>query len=402
MDSKTSAETLVVSAGRMTGDHFGAVNTPVYRTSTILFADAGALSSEDVPYTYGRNGTPSSRSFEAAMEALEGAARVLSLPSGLAAISVAILAVAGSGDHILMTDNVYWPTRHLCDGFFRRMGIETTFFDPRIGGGIAALFKPNTKAVYCESPGSLTFEITDIPAIAAAAHARSVAVLMDNTWATPLYFDAFRHGVDLTIHAATKYIGGHSDLMMGTVGATAAYANRLLATVHDLGLCASGDDCFLALRGMRTLAVRLARHQETALTLAKWLAGRPEVARVLHPALPDDPGHNLWRRDFTGASGLFGVVLRDAPAEAVTALIEGRKHFGIGYSWGGYESLVIPARLTRTACAFVGEGPVIRIHAGLENADDLIADLETGLAAFSRVITRGVTTRTARRGRLKA
>lgn len=382
MDGKP--ETVLTRAGRMSATHFGAVNTPVYRTSTILYADTAALKAEDAPYTYGRCGTPTSRSFEMAMEALDGSARTVALPSGLNAIAVAILTACGAGDHLLMADTVYWPTRHLCDGFLKRFGIETTFYDPAVGTDLAPLFRPNTKAVYCESPGSLTFEVQDIPAIAAIAHAREAAVLMDNTWATPLYFDALAHGVDLVIHAATKYICGHSDTMMGTVGTNAAYKDRLETTVHDLGLCASGDDCFLALRGLRTLSARLERHRKNAQTLAEWLSARPEVARVMYPALTSDPGHALWRRDFTGACGLFGVELQPAKEKAVTALIDSLHHFGIGYSWGGYESLIIPARVTRTASRFAAAGPVIRLHAGLEDVRDLTADLETGLQAFAQ------------------
>jgi len=383
IEKNAKPETLAVSAGRMSLEHFGTVNTPVYRTSTILHASTKALKAEDAPYTYGRDGTPSTRSFEAAMEALEGAARTVSLPSGLNAIAAAILAVCGAGDHLLMTDNCYWPARHLCDTFLKRFGIETTFYDPSVGGDIESLFRANTKAVYCESPGSITFEMQDIPAIAAAAHAHGLSVLADNTWATPLFFRALDRGVDLSIHAATKYICGHSDVMMGTVSANDSHAERLVDTVHNLGLCASGDDCFLALRGLRTLPVRLKRHEENALALARWLGGRPEVSRLLYPALPGDPGYAIWRRDFTGACGLFGVVLKPMPEAALAALIDGLQHFGIGYSWGGYESLVIPARFTRTATKFAAEGPVIRLHAGLEDISDLIADFKAGFARAS-------------------
>lgn len=381
-DKTAKPETALVSAGRMSEIHFGTVNTPVYRTSTILHPTLAHLKDETVPYTYGRHGTPTTRSFEEALEAIEGAARCVSLPSGLNAIVAAILTVCSAGDHLLMADTCYWPTRHLCDTQLRRFGIETTFYDPGTGAGIAALMQPNTKAVYCESPGSLTFEVQDIPAIAAVAHAHGAAVLADSTWATPLFFAALEKGVDLNIHAATKYIGGHSDVMMGTVSATAAWAEKLVSTVHDLGLYIGGDDCFLALRGLRTLAVRLQRHQENAHALTGWLANHPQVARVLWPALPDDPGHAIWKRDFTGASGLFGIVLREGAD--LDALFNGLKHFGMGYSWGGYESLAIPARFTRTATRFAATGPVLRLHAGLEAADDLIADLEAALVRAYR------------------
>ena len=382
-DKGDKPETIAVSAGRMSAEHFGTVNTPVYRTSTILHPSVASLKSHKTAYLYGRRGTPTTRSFEEAVCALEGAARTVSLPSGLNAISTAILSVCRAGDHLLMTDSCYGPARTFCDGVLKRFGVETTYYDPLIGAGIAELFRPNTRAVYCESPGSLTFEVQDVPAIAAAAHERGASVLMDNTWATPLYFRALKRGVDLSIHAATKYICGHSDTMMGTVSANQSHAARLSNFVGDLGLYASGDDCFLALRGLRTLAVRLKRHQATAIMLARWLLARPEVSRVLHPALESDPGHALWKRDFSGACGLFGVVLKPASEKSVAAMIDGMKHFGIGWSWGGYESLIIPADFERTARPFEAEGPVIRIHAGLEDPSDLIADLEAGFARMN-------------------
>ena len=380
---KAKPETIAASAGRMSAEHFGTVNTPVYRTSTILYPDLASLKAESARYVYGRLGTPTTVSFEEAVSELEGAARTISVSSGLGAITTAILTVCGAGDHLLMTDNVYGPTRRFCNGALKRLGVETTYYDPLIGAGIAGLFQPNTKAVFCESPGSLTFEVQDIPAIAAVAHARGASVLMDNTWATPLFFPALKHGIDLDIHAATKYIGGHSDVMMGTVSANESHATHLTTFFNDLGLYASGDDCFLALRGLRSLAARLARHQENALRLTRWLEERPEVERVLYPALESDPGHALWKRDFTGATGLFGVVLKPVSEQALAAMIDGLEHFGLGYSWGGYESLIIPAHFVRTATAFKAAGPVLRIHAGLEHPDDLIADLAAGFARLN-------------------
>jgi cystathionine beta-lyase len=377
---KDKPETIAVSAGRMSREHFGVVNTPVYRASTILYRDLASQKARDVPYTYARRGTPTSRSLEEAVTALEGGARSVVVPSGLNAIATAILSVCGTGDHLLMVDSCYAPTRTFCDKTLKRFGIETTYYDPVVGSGIAALFKPNTRAVFCESPGSLTFEVQDLPAIAEVAHAHSAAVLLDNTWATPIYFPALAHGADLSIQAATKYIGGHADVMIGYVTANEAHAERLVDTHGNMGLYASGDDCFLALRGIRTLPTRLKRHQETALKLARWLAGRDEVARVLYPALESDPGHSIWKRDFSGATGLFGVVLRSFSERAVAAFIDRLDHFGIGFSWGGYESLIVPAAIHRTASPFKADGPVVRIHAGLEDADDLIADLEAGLA----------------------
>jgi cystathionine beta-lyase len=380
LSSGVAKDTIAVHAGRMSREHFGAVNTPVYRASTILYDNFAALDSADAPFIYGRLGTPSSKSFEDAVNALEGAAHTVLCPSGLNAVTTAILSVCGAGDHLLVTDSCYEPTRSFCDGTLRRWGIDSTYYDPLIGAGITDLFRPNTRAVFCESPGSLTFEVQDVPAVAAEAQARGASVLLDNTWATPLFFDAFSHGVDLSIQAATKYVGGHADVMIGYVAANQSHAKRLRGTHHDLGLYASGDDCFLALRGLRTMTVRLARHQETALRLARWLKGRPEVARVLHPALEDDPGHTIWKRDFKGASGLFGIELKPVPREALAAFFDGLVLFGRGYSWGGYESLIVPAHIHRTASTFTAEGPVLRIHAGLENPDDLIAELEAALA----------------------
>jgi cysteine-S-conjugate beta-lyase len=383
--AKDKPETVAISAGRMSAEHFGTVNTPVYRTSTILHPDTASLKAEKKKrFVYGRRGTPTTVSFEEAVGALEGAARTVSVPSGLNAITTAIFSVCRAGDHLLVTDSCYGPTRHFCNSVLARFGVETTYYDPLIGAGIAALFRPNTKAVFCENPGSLTFEIQDIPAIAEVAHARGASVLMDNTWGTPLFFPALQRGVDLSIQAATKYIGGHSDVMIGYVSANESHAARLQEFWGSTGLYASGDDCYLALRGVRTLGVRLHRHQETATMLARWLQTRPEVSRVLYPALESDPGHAIWKRDFLGACGLFGVVLKPASQAAVAAMLDGLKHFGLGYSWGGYESLVIPADFTRTASAFAAEGPVLRIHAGLEDPDDLKEDLEAGLERLRR------------------
>lgn len=378
MPSSSSPETRVAHAGRMSREHFGVVNTPVYRASTILYENLAALEAADAPYIYGRLGTPTSRSLENAVTELEGGARSVLCPSGLGAITAAILSVCAAGDHLLVTDSCYGPTRSFCDTMLRRLGIETTYYEPTIGSDIAQLFRANTKAVFCESPGSLTFEVQDVPAITEAAHARGASVLLDNTWATPLYFNALRHGVDISIQAVTKYVGGHADVMMGYVTANEAHAARILETHEQLGLYASGDDCFLALRGLRTLSVRLARHRETALRLARWLCGQPEVARVLHPALEEDAGHAIWKRDFTGSSGLFGLILKPLPAQALHAFFDGFSVFGLGYSWGGYESLIVPAHIRRTAGTFAAEGPLLRIHAGLEDPDDLVADLECG------------------------
>jgi len=377
-DQQDKPETKLTSVGRKTKEHFGVVNTPVYRASTILYPGVAALEARDMPYTYGRRGNPTVESLEVAINALEGAEKTVFVPSGLNAVATALLTVCSTGDHVLVTDSCYAPSRAFCDKTLSRFGIETTYYDPLIGSKIDSLFRSNTKAVFCESPGSLTFEVQDIPAIAEVAHAHGASVLLDNTWASPLHFHALGRGADLSIQAVTKYIGGHADVMMGYVAAKESHAARLVEFHDKSGLCVSGDDCFLALRGLRTLAVRLKRHQETALTLARWCKTRPEVSRILFPALEDDPGHAIWTRDFTGACGLFGVVLKPTSHRAVTAMLDGLTHFGLGFSWGGYESLAVPSDIRRTATKFAAEGPVFRIHAGLEDADDLIADLTAG------------------------
>lgn len=367
----------------MSREHFGVVNTPVYRASTILYDTLAALEAADAPYIYGRLGTPTSRSLEEAVSALEGAADSVLCPSGLSAITTAILTVCAAGDHLLVSDSCYGPTRSFCDSLLGRFGVATTIYDPCIGAEIETLFRPETRAVFCESPGSLTFEVQDVPAIAKVAHAHGASVLLDNTWATPLYFDALGHGVDLSIQAATKYIGGHADVMLGYVAANEGHAKRLRETHEQLGLCASGDDCFLGLRGLRTLPVRLARHQATALALARFLNSEPAVVRALHPALESDPGHALWQRDFKGSSGLFGVVLRPVSDVALAAFFDGFDVFGRGYSWGGYESLIVPAHVHRSARVFAGTGPLLRIHAGVEDPEDLLDDLRRGFARLA-------------------
>ncbi len=393
-DQPLRDDTLMTHAGNRPADNRGVLNPPVYHASTILFPTVAALEdsvrhlNEPGRVHYGRYGTPTTFAFEEAVARLEGADQAVALPSGLAAITVALTSFLGNGDHLLMVDTVYGPGRKFCSAHLARFGVETTYYDPLIGAGIAELIRPNTRVVYLESPGSLTFEVQDVPAIAAAAHAAGALVVMDNTWATPLFFKPFRHGVDISVHAATKYIVGHSDAMLGVVLTRDELFATIKATAHGFGHAAAPDDCYLALRGLRTLGVRLRRHQETGLLLARWLAARPEVARVLHPALPDDPGHALWRRDFTGASGLFGVVLKPVGQAALAAMLDGLTLFGMGFSWGGYESLVLPARpqTTRSATSWPDSGPVLRIHAGLEDPVDLIADLERG---FERLNAAG-------------
>jgi cystathionine beta-lyase len=303
------------------------------------------------------------------------------LPSGLAAATTALLALLKSGDHLLMTDSAYAPTRHFCKAILSKYGIATTFYDPCIGAGIASLMRPETRVVFVESPGSITFEVQDVPAIAAVAHAAGAVVVMDNTWATPYFFDGLAHGVDVSIIAGTKYIGGHADVMLGTIATTEPYYDRVRSMVAELGYCVSPDDAFLALRGLRTLGLRLERHQKSTLQVAEWLMSRPEVKRVVYPALPNDPGHEIWKRDFTGASGLFGVVLQPVPKAAVDAMLNSLKLFGMGASFGGFESLAVPMNPSpmRAATRWRADGPYIRLHVGLEDPADLIADLGFGL-----------------------
>ena len=376
--------TLVTVAGRDPERQHGVVNPPVYHASTILFPSVAALESAKPRQGtyYGRYGTPTTAALEEAVAELEGGDRAIVVGSGKTAINAMLMALLRAGDHLLVVDTVYGPTRAFCTGTLARFGIETTFYDPLLGAGIAELIRPETRLVFTESPGSLTFEMQDIPAIAAVAHAQGCLVAMDNTWASPLFCKPFRLGVDISVQAATKYIGGHSDLMMGVVTCTEAVYDRVWRGMLEIATASAPDDCYLALRGLRTLAARLERHQRSALTVAEWLAARPEVARVLYPALPSDPGHALWKRDFLGASGLFGLVLEPYTKQAVTAMLDGMELFGMGYSWGGYESLLIPTRpdTHRTATPWRAQGPALRIHVGLEEPADLLADLEAGFA----------------------
>jgi cystathionine beta-lyase len=378
-------ETVLVRAGRdreLTGPF---INPPVIHASTVLFDSVDDMLERRQRYSYGRRGTPTIEALSGAVSTLEGAAGTVLCPSGLSAVSTALLASVAAGDQLLMVDCVYAPSRHFADAVLKRLGVETVYFDPVIGAGIETLFGARTRAVYLESPGSLTFDMQDIPAIAAVAHAHGATVIADNTWATPLYFKPLAHGVDLSLQAATKYLGGHSDVMLGTVSANAEHWPALAEMHSTLGLCAGPDDIYLTLRGMRTLSVRLEREMRSALAVAEWLAGRREVARVLHPALPDDPGHRLWKRDMTGSSGLFGFILAGWSEADAKRFIEGLRLFGIGASWGGFESLAILARRTRarTATAWQLEGPLIRLHIGLEDPGDLIADLAQSFAAVA-------------------
>jgi cystathionine beta-lyase len=382
-DSSKGAEqpgTEVVHLGRAPFEHHGFVNPPVYRGSTVLFKSLEAIKSRKQPYTYGRRATPTTRALEEAITHLEGGAATILTSSGLGAVSTAILAFAAAGDHILITDSVYQPARAFADRLLKRLGVETTYYDPTIGANVARLFRPNTRLVVVESPGSQTFEVQDIPAIAAVARERNIWVIADNTWATPLFCKPLALGADVSIEAATKYIVGHADAMLGAVTANARAAKYVDNAKEALGTCPGSEETYLGLRGLRTLDVRLERHQRSGLAVAEWLAGRAEVDRVLHPALPGHPGHDIWKRDFTGATGLFTIVLKPVPEKSLAAFLDGLKLFGMGYSWGGFESLVIPFDPTsyRTATKWTGPGPALRFHVGLEAVEDLIADLDAG------------------------
>ncbi len=379
-------DTLLVDQGRDPGSYFGAVNVPPHRASTIVFPTVADLAAtRDRSYrgfSYGRAGTPSSRAFEEAMASLEGGVGAVVASSGVNAIAIALTSVLDAGDHVLVADCVYGPTRRFCERVLRRYGVAVTYFDPLIGANIRQLIQDNTRAIFTESPGSLTFEVQDIPAIAAAAHHAGAVLINDNTWATPLLFKSFEHGVDISVHSATKYVGGHADLLLGAIVANEQNIKRVRANAAAFGASAGADDLYLALRGLRTLSVRLERHQRNALEVTGWLQTRPEVARILYPALPSDPGHTIWQRDFAGACGLFSIVLAEEFSDdAVAAMVDGLRLFAIGASWGGFESLVLPAdpARTRTATTWPANGPLLRLHIGLEDPRDLIADLASGM-----------------------
>ena len=375
----------LVHLGRDAETTLGFVNVPPFRGSTVLFPDVATLKSRKQRYTYGTHGTPTTEALSEAWTAISGAAGTTLVPSGLAAIVVSLMTALNAGDHLLMCDSAYQPARIFCEATLKRMGVETTCYDPLLGAGIGALMRANTKAVFVESPGSQSLEVQDIPAIAAEAHARGACVVADNTWATPLFFSPHAHGVDMAVEAGTKYLSGHSDLLLGLVSANAQWFPRLAKTVDQMAIPPGPEDVFLALRGLRTMELRLREAERQALALARWLEGRPEVERVIHPALPDDPGHAIWKRDFTGSSGLFSVVLRPASEAAVAAMLDGLELFGMGYSWGGFESLVIPFDCTayRTATRWAPGGPTLRFSVGLEDIEDLKEDLDRGFARLA-------------------
>lgn len=393
MARRKKQKTRVIEAGRKRAWTQGLVSPPVHHASTILFETYRDLRKAvkrafDGALLYGRLGTPSQWALEEAVAELEGAAGAKVYPSGMAAVALSVLALTKAGDHVLFSDQVYEPTRKLAQNLLPRFGIETDFYDPLIGGDIKKLFKKNTRAVFVETPGSLTFEVPDLPAIARAAKQRDALVFVDNTWATPLFHNALAHGADVSIHAATKYIVGHSDVMLGIALANKNVLGRLKKTAFQLGQTAGPDDCFLTLRGLRTLEVRLRQHQRTALEIATWLAGHPLVETVLHPALPSCSGHEVWKRDFTGSSGLFSFQLKKGSYEKIGALTDGMAHFRLGFSWGGFESLILPQDPAplRTATKWQAKGPLVRLHVGLEDVADLKADLAAALKRFEKAL----------------
>jgi cystathionine beta-lyase len=377
-----SERTRLVHAGREPFEQHGFVNTPIYRGSTVLYPTTEDLLHRRGRYSYGTKGTPTTNSLETAWTELTGAAGTVLAPSGLAAVTVALLSCLKAGDHLLMTDSVYLPTRQFCNGVLKNFGVETTYYDPQIGAGIEALIRPNTTAVFTEAPGSQSLEMQDIPAIAEVAHRHGAVVLMDNTWATPLLFPPHERGVDIAIEAGTKYLSGGSDLLLGMVSANERCFKRLRETYDSFAMCPGPEDVFLGLRGLRTMALRLREHGNQALEMARWLDARPEVARVLHPALEAYPGHDIWKRDFKGSSGLFSIVLQPCSDRALAAMLDGLSLFGMGYSWGGFESLVIPFNCAtyRTATKWEPGGHSLRFHIGLEDLDDLKRDLDAGFA----------------------
>ena len=385
-EKRLKTATTLTHSGREPANQAGFVNPPVYRGSTVIYPTLQALKSNDQPYSYGRRATPTTNALSSAICELEKGAITFLTPSGLQAVSAAILAFIEGGDTILVADSVYQPTRKFCDRVLKRLGIRTVYYDPTIGADIEGLITKNTKLVFAESPGSLTFEVQDIPAIVGVAKQHKLWTILDNTWATPLFFDTLSHGVDVSILSATKYIVGHADAMLGAVTGNERAARQLNRIKEDMGICPGSEEVYLGLRGLRTLDVRLPRHQSSALMIANWLRERPEVQTVLHPALPDCPGHQIWKRDFTGSSGLFSALFKPVSESALAAFLDDLQFFAMGFSWGGYESLALPVdpRLTRSATNWKHAGHLVRFHIGLEDPVDLIDDLTAGFERLSK------------------
>ncbi|WP_245958388.1 cystathionine beta-lyase [Pelagibacterium sediminicola] len=385
-DHPTRTETLLTHGGREPAAHGGFVNMPAYRGSTIVFEDLASLDDHTIRHRYGRQGTPLTAGLEDIVTELEGAVGTCLAPNGVSAISLALMACLDAGDEVLITDSVYEPTRKLADKLLTRFGISARYFDPRIGAGIADLLGPATKAVFLESPGSLTFELQDIPAISSAVSGRDIGIIVDNSWATPLSCRPLALGADIVVHSGTKMFVGHSDAMLGTVSANEKHWPRILETAHALGIIASPDDSFLATRGMRTLGVRMKEHERRALDLARWLESQEIVTRVLHPALPSHPDKAIFDRDFSGSGSLFSFVLPLAERSVIAEFVDHLALFAMGYSWGGFESLILPFDPTkiRTATPWNEHGNAFRVHVGFEDMDDLKADLAAGLERYRK------------------
>jgi cystathionine beta-lyase len=386
-NSKHGITTRLAHAGRNPDEQFGFVNTPIYRGSTVLYPTVDAINKREQRYNYATKGTPTSDALNTAWAEISGAAGSVAVPSGLAAVALSLLSTTKAGDHVLITDSVYRPTRVFAEDFLHRFGVSVTYFDPMIGSGISSLFQSNTSTVFTESPGSQSFEVQDVPAIAAEAHKKGISVIMDNTWATPLFFPPHDMGVDIAVEAGTKYLGGHSDLLLGMVTANESHWKRLRETYDLFAMCAGPEDMFLALRGLRTMHLRLKQAEQQALAMAHWLKNRPEVATVLHPAFPECPGHEVWKKYFKGSSGLFSIILNPCSDKAVAAMLDGLELFGMGYSWGGFESLIVPfdCRTYRTATQWKPVGPALRIQIGLEDVEDLKAELDAGFARLRAI-----------------
>ncbi len=391
MSSKQNSDfdvaTQLTRLGRDPGEQQGFVNAPLYKGSTVIYKTMDDLENRRARFSYGTAGSPTIANLEDAWTQLCGAAGTVLSPSGLGAVTLALLSTTKAGDHILMPDSVYRPTRNFCNGMLARYNVATTYYDPMLGSGIEALIQPNTSTIFLEAPGSQTLEVQDVPAIVAVARKHGIRTIIDNTWATPVFFRAHDHGVDLSVEAGTKYLGGHSDLLLGLVSANAESWPALRATYDALAMLPGADDCVLALRGMRTLHLRLKEAERRGLEMARWLQARPEVSRVLHPAFDSCPGHEYWKRDFTGSSGLFSIVLKPGfSKEDQARMLDGMAIFGMGFSWGGYESLIIPFDCTqyRTATSWKPEGLALRLQIGLEDMDDLKHDLAQGLARLAK------------------
>ncbi len=387
-------ETQIVSVGRDKKWSKGVINPPVFRASTVVFETMNEMrfatkNRANGEMFYGRRGTPTHFAFQAAIAELEGGVGTALYPSGSAAISGALLSFLKAGDHLLMVDSAYEPTRDLCDKMLKGFGIETTYYDPMIGAGIGKLIRPNTKVLFLESPGSITMEVQDVPTLSRIAHEHNITVMLDNTWASPINCRPFEMGVDISIQAATKYIVGHSDVMLGTATANATHWDQLRENSYLMGQCTSGDDVYLASRGLRTLGVRMAQHEQNALKVANWLATRPEIDHIRHPAFESCPGHQFFKRDFNASNGLFSFVLKQGDLKSITAFVENMDHFKMGFSWGGYESLILGIfgiDKLRTATQWDSSKPLIRLHIGLENPDDLIDDLNRAFERYNAVL----------------